>query len=294
MPKRLIYLFTFIIPYIGFTQTKSELSQLLWNNVQACYSNLEDLESKTSDVKIIDDSKNGYLYISGSYPTCGCNCSSSIGAYKDVNGNYTLLQSDYSGCDWMKKTTSNRLLSEILPEDFGIKSFTTKDIVTDSISPLFYVEFEIPQLGTDTNVNLNLVPFGMKIKEDELICYEYSEYKSEKTSYYNIMELIRSLTDKNSLVSILSGNFKIIDKADIELIEKSIEKKQFLSKNDIQEQLKTLKKVYDVYIQIECTNLTLSWNRKTAKFEIKQLGKKQTKETFNDFLLNNLFWTALC
>jgi hypothetical protein len=47
-------------------------SALLWKFVDPCYSLLEDMDGDGKvDGDIVDDTKNGYLSVSGSYPTCG-------------------------------------------------------------------------------------------------------------------------------------------------------------------------------------------------------------------------------
>lgn len=294
MTKTQILIITFIFPFIGFSQTKTDLSSLLWQNVESCYSNFEDNTDQISDVKIIDDSKNGYLSISGSFPTCGCYCSESVGAYKDNEGNYTILQSSFSSCDWTKTTTSNKALTEILPDNFGVKSFTSQDLDSQFNHPIFFIEVTIPQKGTDTKISLQLVPFGMYLDEENSVCYGYSESSTENKSFYNLINIVNAFNDKNTLDCILKEDFNSISKLDFDTIEKLIKNKNFVSKAEITNQLKELKKIYDAYLQIEHTELILGWNRESAKFYIKEKGEKQSFISFKEFLLKNQYWTAMC
>ena len=92
--KFLIRLLFMLIPIIGMGQNKNTLSKMLWDRVGVCFSNFEDMDEDGSpDFDKIDDSKNGYLKISGSFPTCGCTCASAVAAYKNAAGSYTALRS---------------------------------------------------------------------------------------------------------------------------------------------------------------------------------------------------------
>jgi len=82
-----------------------------------------DEDGKVDYDKIIDDSINGYLKVSGSFPTCGCYCSNTIGAYKTHSDKYTFVKKSVWGCSWKKEITSNDSLSKIFPINFETNGF---------------------------------------------------------------------------------------------------------------------------------------------------------------------------
>lgn len=126
---KILSIFLIILPLLGHGQTQNPLSNILWDRVNHCYSQFEDMdEDGLPDFDKVDDSRNGYLKIWGEWPTCGCGCSSTVGAYKNSQGAYTILQSDQANCSWERKLSSNRELSDILPESFGIQSFSSTPI----------------------------------------------------------------------------------------------------------------------------------------------------------------------
>ncbi len=295
--KKLVLFILFLLPIICYTQTKNSLSKILWDRVNRCYSLFvdEDGDGKPEFNKI-DDSKNGYLQISGSWPTCGCSCTSTVGAYKNNIGEYVLLQSEQFVCNWENKISSNKELKDILPESFGIKDFIKEPINEKIDHPIFFVNFIIPRIGTDTRIKIELIPFGLKPDGDELICFEYKEEKgySNCRSMYRIKDIASNVHDEKTLEYILNGNFDDISQDDKKIILETIgdDDSRFKSKEELQQTLIFLKKVYDIYIKIENTELILGWDKQ--KFFIKEKMGKPEKISFRKFLIKNKYWSPMC
>lgn len=297
--KYMFRLLFFFIPLIGLGQTTNSLSEILWSRVKSCHSMFEDMdEDGIPDFDKIDDSKNGYLKISGSWPTCGCSCSSTVGAYKNQEGIYVILQSDKVLCSWERKISSNKVLKEILPSDFGINSFISQQIIEKPSYPVLFLDFEIPQIGTDTKVMIELVPFGLKPDGNEIYCFEYKEnngYNNCK-SIYRIRDIAKDIKDLKTLDYLLTGDFDKITPTDNNIVQKAIgdDDSRFRSKEEIQRYLIELKKVYDIYLKLETTELILGWNRQDSRFYVKNKGGKTNNLTFKDFLIKNKYWSPMC
>ncbi len=259
----------------------------------------EDMdEDGFTDFNKIDDSQNGYLMISGGWPTCGCSCSSAVSAYKNQEGKYIILQSDKVLCSWERRIYSNKELKEILPISFGINSFISGQITEKISYPVLFLDFEIPHIGTDTKVTIELVPFGLKPDGNELYCFEYKEnggYSNCK-SIYRIADIAQEIKDDNTLDYLVKGDFDKISKSDNNIILKAIgdDDSRFKSKEEIQQYLRELKKIYNIYLMLETTELTLGWNRQDSKFFIKDKGNKPDKLVFKDFLIKNKYWSPMC
>lgn len=292
MKSSFITLYFILLSIIVCGQSKKRLHSLLWNGVQTCYSNF--VEQDKQDFSIIDDTKNGYLKIFGSYPTCGCFCSATIGAYKNKKGDFTTLQTSSFTCNWSQQISSTKTLEEVLPKGFGIHEFIQDSISSKFESPIFYIDLVIPRKGTDTKMKLTLVPFGLRPKGDGLLCYSYDESNVNQKPLYKLSDLARNLKQDASLQQILSGNYDTIATADKEQLKKYIGEDGFTSIDEIRDYLLKLKAVYDVYVNITHEEITLSWNRQTSRFSVKEKSGSPKIVTFRNFLVQQRFWTALC
>lgn len=279
-----------------YTQAQSSLSKTLWNRVNKCYSNFEDMDDDGfPDFDLIDDTKNGFLHIYGEWPTCGCSCSSTVGAYKNKNGAYIFLQADEYVCSWEKKISSNKLLKDILPANFGINSFTSQKIAEKAENAILFANFDVPQKGTDTRVKLELIPFGIFQKGNNFVCLEYVQGESAK-SLIGIRGIAEGMADTNTLNYLLKGSFDKINAADMKLISSKIREGvyYFSSLKEIQHYLTQLHKAYIIYSKLEVDELLLGWDKEKSKFYIKEKGKKISHTTFAKFLLANSYWDYMC
>ena len=291
----MIVLFTTSI----FGQTKQNLSKQLWERAQSCYSQFEgnDDDGKLDGVEIIDDAKNGYLKISGIIGTCGCSCSKTIAAFKGKNGNYTFLEQEISDCSWLHKVSSNRNLKELLPKGFGIQSFIPNLKDTSTKEAVFYLDVAIPRHGTDTQVTLKIIPFGMHIKSDSLLIYNFSEYdkRANLKEAHNIQQALLILSDKgieyiykNKQCKLTESDIKILNRYELNEDKKVI--------NMFHDELHKLKNIYDVYSKIEQQSILLKWDKNKARFIIKEKGNHIEPISFYKFLRSDFlkYWMATC
>ncbi len=162
---------------INMPMIKGSLKEELWREVWSCNSNFEDMDAL--DMRnVIDDTRNGYLRVWGEYPTCGCACNSTVGAYKDHDGFYTFLKEYTESCASMTHISSNRLLSEVLPEGFGMQTFIpSADKLPQTDIALFTLNVTIPRKGTDTNVALELLPLGMFYPSETTTCKRWKKQR---------------------------------------------------------------------------------------------------------------------
>jgi hypothetical protein len=300
--KGMKYLLGFLLilyPVFGNSQTAKPLSEILWNRVNKCYSMFEDMDDDgIPDFYKIDDSKNGYLKIWGGWPTCGCSCTSIIGAYKNSSGEFDILQFDEVICSWEKKISSNKALIEILPDGFGINSFILKELQEYTDNPIFFVSIEIPHLSTDTKIKLELIPFGLRPEGKGLLCYEYKELEgfSNCKSLLNIEDIAKNCQDNKTLDYIMNGEFEKISQIDNAVVFKEIgnDYSSFKSKEELQYSLIELHQIYKSYQLLEATEIMLGWDRQTSRFFIKEKSGKPENLSFKEFLINNEYWSPMC
>ncbi|WP_293289662.1 DUF413 domain-containing protein [Allomuricauda sp.] len=295
---------------LGFTWVSAQgksLSHQLWERVKDCQALLDDTDNgEKLDFNKIDDSKNGYLKIWGSYPTCGCTCSSTVGAYRDIHGGYTFLQKEESSCDWRKSISSNKDLAVILPDSFDIRVFSKSQALIKPKYALFFLDVEIPRFGTDTKFTLKLIPFGiLKPEENSLITYNYSEYNigKEKNAIapkfiQNLKHIVAKINDGKTLMHLLNKNYDSINPNDKKYIEQNVLGKassnRIKSLDELTETLILLKNAYDVYSELDFMSVMMKWNKEKGRFEIKSKGDLPKPVSFKEFILENEFWVPVC
>jgi len=263
---------------------------------------VDDVGTAYSD--IIDDYANGYLMISGSWPTCGCGCSTTVAAYKDSWGNYTLLEQEYWSCSWVRKLSSDRDLSKVLPEGFGIGVFAPELKSKNAKYAHFYTEAVLPRIGTDTKIILKTIPLGLYIENKNLLANGIEErswsegenYSPNYKALYGIGEIVYWLEDSKTIEFILNNQFDNIKEKDLASIDKNLGYYEELkSRDDLRKGIIEIKQIYDnYYTMIEYDSVLLGWDRKNARFYIKEKIKRQTNYSFFEFLKKTEFWTAIC
>ncbi len=296
---RLNFLYLFLLFVVTVTSAQNEkLEAQLWSKVKLCSSAItEDTENGTvAYEELIDDAKNGYLKISGSFPTCGCNCNHTIGAYKDAFGAYVFLEKEQWGCDWSHSIKSNKKLEQLFPKNLKALFFSSQLKEKATANAYFYIDIEIPQIGTDTEVSIKVIPLGLSSESVGHATFNYSQEDSPtRTSYYEIIQVVHRSKNEHTLNAILNGDFEAIGATDKTIMEQLMKSNSDIdSFAHFQTQALELKKIYDEYLQIKHPTIVLRWNRQKATFEVKEKGIAPAKLSFKEFLLNTLKWGYVC
>ena len=286
------------------TVTKNEikgppLSEQLWAFVSGCDKSIKNPEFEENKYReLIDDSKNGYLHISGSWPTCGCSCGSTVGAYKKNNGSYALLKYETWSCTGAEGIYSNADLMSILPDSFNLNTFlsATAKVENGSSTGHFYLKAEIPQHGTITNMKLELIPFGMKSVCDNGLCLTIAKEGDSQTYLSQIIRYIESpdINNETLLLFVKDEDYNLtITESDIlnKILENDYSE---YSKEDFKADLKLLYDGYKLHQNLENTSVILDWNRDIGRFQIIDKKGKPEKLTFLDYLKSHDFYSPAC
>ncbi len=297
-PRHLILL-TLLMTVGLFTSAQNKtLKQQLWDRINPCYSMFEDMDEdgKPDYDELIDDAQNGYLKISGAYPTCGCSCSSTVGAYKDAGGQFTFLQTDSWSCEQTESFSSNHKMEDVLPENFGLQVFIPSYQSNMKLNrSVFFLKVEIPHYGTDTKISLEMIPFGINMKSGYPIVYAYTTENAD-FKYTSIGMFVNDITQEVSLEYILKAEYSKINDVDQTNINKMIGNDwgSFDSKEEITAYLIEMYKAYDLYNKIEFKDVLLGWDKAKSRFYIKEKKNKVQTLSFKDFLLNCKYWGPAC
>lgn len=294
--KNAVLFICIVFPFFGYAQNNYILHSMLWDYVKPCYMQFEDIDDDGEpEYKKIEDAKNGYLHISGGWPACGCGCSSTVAAFKNSNGEYCFLMQEEEYCEWKKRISSNYSLSKIFPENFAVEFFQQNTDFQTLSSPAFYIDFKIPQYGTETTAHIEIIPFGIPVKSTDFYCYGYSE-NADCTPIGSIQHIVRKSIDYSTIDYIIQGEFNKISQVDSVLVSKYVGELygQFKTLQDLQQTLIHLNNIYNVYNQLEYRDIILQWNKENSKFEIKSKINKPTKLNFKEFLLVHNYWGITC
>lgn len=276
--------------FIGFASSANaqSMKEQLHNMVSKCY----DMWKSESDVdengKPIEfghiryDVANGYVETVGSWPPCGCRCESKAAAFKDVNGQYTYLKYETFECEDFGKSIANRPIHEVMPDGFGLESFIGHQVDKPQ-DYSFQLMFKIPQHGTDMKVHLRVLPLGLLPNDVNGLTYSSTEYNNSST-YSSVMCEIAQEIDNSSLLLLTEGKYGDLPTQDKQKIDNLMSRINLKSMLELCECAVQLKKLYDIYMSLECLDMTLKWNKERAKFEIKSKGTNVTPCAFAEFL----------
>jgi hypothetical protein len=120
----------------------------------------------------INDVRNGYMSIAGSYPTCGCTCESTASAFKTDKGRYKFLAYSEASCAWasdLNGTDWKDVLPKNIRSEFGIGLGSYEG------DAVFYLKAKLPRKGTTVELTLGLMPFGQNMSCPSGICMTRSE-----------------------------------------------------------------------------------------------------------------------
>ena len=285
--KRMIYVVISIFLAVNvFGQSGKSLSQQLWDRVGDTVKDLEGAYGSNwksgSGAKIVDDSRNGYLQIIAQDPQG--TVSETVAAYTNQGGGFTFLQRyTYSVNSWFK-ITSSRPLKDVLPAGFGSKDFMPNYNGKNNGFAFFYVDIDIPKVGTATKLTVKTIPFGKMIKQNDVICYEHIYNDgSFKIPPRDLRVIITGIKDAQTLQHLLDGQYKKISKNDAEVIEKNLMGKK---QQDLTVDVKYLKQIYDAYTQIEFKSIILDWDISKSRFFVKSKVNADKVLSFRDFLVS--------
>ena len=270
------------------------MKENLFNMVSRCH---DEWKSEGTDVdengkefeygSIKYDLPNGYVETSGAWPTCGCGCEAQAAAFKDINGRYTYLKYEEFNCDDYGKSESNRDILDIMPEGFGLKSFTSYYSWKPS-DYSFQLKFIIPKKGTDMYVKLRVLPLGSVPNDVNGLTYK-SRGNIKNYTTLDCLRHVAEAVDNNALLMMAEGKFDEISTEQIKLFQKSVSSHSNggeVTDSDVLSCIIDVKKMYDIYLSLDCVDMTLKWNKQTARFEIKSKGPKAPACSFKEFLTN--------
>jgi len=294
---------------------KTTLSDLLWKEAigQLVETDSDWAQSgdhltemsleEESRITITDDSVNGYLRIYYEDEGCGCPFETIVAGYKAADGNYTSLKTYWSGCEYSMTLFSNQDLTSILPEDFDLHTFLPKSKENEYqiTSSVFYLDAEIPQKGTDTQIDLTYIPFGIHmVPDDRILSYGYEEVWEQGVSNFlysgALQNMLLKITDENTLVCILEKSMEDVIPEDRKIIEKLLgEGKNFQSIDVLASQIQKLKIIYEISKDIKYKSVILGWNRDEARFFVKEKIENDALEmSFLKFIRQLPFLLATC
>jgi len=299
--RLLPFILLLCIVYQGQAQ---KLEKLLWDNVKDCNEAIktsmeeEDMPEDEEDIyeTLEYDIKNGFLHISGSWPTCGCGCDATVAGFKDSEGDYTMIKYEVWNCDEKFGIYASRKIEDVMPEDFGFATFTEdgKEVEMDGNS-YFHLSAVVPQKGTDLKVKINLFPLGMAGKSKNGLSYNTQKVKVREKSLYVMSDVIEKLEKDAQLDSMVQNKYESLPENILHEIDSKIgDRKEYKSRKAFHETLLFLHGYYKAYSKLKYTDMVLAWDKDLAKFTVKSKSGYVKKMTFLQFLKTVDYYSPVC
>ena len=255
------------------------LRDKLWDFASDCHRNILEgyelsYDSLPTDLSqycrtCIDDANNGYLFIEGSWPTCGCSCHINVGAYKGNSGDYTLMKYEVWPCSNNFGIYSSENLDDVMPDEFDLTTFNEK-AVFDSVS-YFHLEMNIPRIGTDTKVSIRLFPIGQIGKGAKGISFN-TDNSTVIFNPYHLIDILDELSDDSQLELILNSRIDELPETIKKEVESKIgESRPYKSIQELQYQLQHTFNAYQQYSSLKYTQMLFSWNREKHRLTKQKL-----------------------
>jgi hypothetical protein len=301
---RIVIIFGLIlIENLGICQKSSTLKNQMWRFINSCYTDIKDGDPDGNlKPDVIDDCGSGYLMVTGMWPTCGCGCTSIVGAYRKADSSYVLINTEQRPCTHMYSVTSNVDFYSIMPVGFGLNTFLdTVTIENSNKYSVFYYELDIPRYGTKTKLTLELIPMGMMVECLDNTCLSIEEIWDSKTIYKNInwmfylQNFVKQISDEKSLLTIMNRNQTKITETEKRIINNCVEGENYDEKlKKVSKDLSYVYFRYKMYERQKYKSLILDWDSKESRFKIMDKVKAPKKESFNKFILECNFWQPTC
>jgi len=301
-----MFLKSFILAFLAFASTAcpQTMKEGLFNMVSNCYNAWEKAKAEgwaSDDAELKDfgyghityDIPNGYVETSGgtSLPPSMDECKAKAAAFKDAKGKYTYIKYEETSCNYYEESSASRDIKDVMPVGFSLDSFVGYHVEKPSTSS-FLLTFDIPKIGTEMDIHLKILPFGLATNDVNGLTYKATGEINKKFGHMSFearrcFREIAAHVDNATLLLVAEGKYDKIPPQQKQIFDNTI--KEFgngkVSTKDILLIAKDLKKMSDIYSSLECVQMTLKWNKQTARFEIKSKGPKPPAySTFKEFL----------
>ena len=292
----------FILAFFVFASfvCAQTMKEGLFNMVSKCYNAWEKAKAEgraSDDAELKDcrygdityDIPNGYVETSGitdADPPFMNECEAKAAAFKDAKGKYTYVKYELYYCRYYEESTASRDIKDVMPEGFGLDSFVGHHVEKPSTFS-FLLTFDIPKIGTEMDIHLKILPFGLAPNDVNGLTYKETRKVLEFEKLTRCFREIATQVNNATLLLAAKGKYDEIPPKQKLIFDKELKARSY-NEDSLKQILliaKDLKKMYDIYSSLECVQMTLKWNKQTARFEIKSKGPKPPAySTFKEFL----------
>lgn len=284
---------------VGFFVTQNSnaqnLEQKMMDQLGPC---AETLWEEGEDYYTLKDAyaKNGYLSISGGWPTCGCGCNATVAAFRDAQKNYTFLRWEEWDCAQEFGSYSSRKMEDILPRDFSLNAFVSEDrkAIEFNAKSYFYLELELPIHGTDIPVKLKPLPLGMLGNSKNGMVYNTQSVEVTDHAAANLRKIANTLETEAQLNLLKTNSLEKLPTGLQEQINKILKQHYEYTWDAFYLLLMQSYDAYLIYNQLDYEEAVLGWDRENARFFLKSKAKKTVKKTFLEFLRTAKTYEIIC
>jgi hypothetical protein len=264
----------------------------LWDMVETCNEAiLAAAEEKQPYDSIVDDAGNGFLHIAGSWPTCGCSCASTVGAYRKADDTYVFLKREVWSCANRFALDGSPALETLLPVGLSLATFTGGQSVYSGDEGHFYLDIGIPRKGTLTEARIRLVPLGLFPEGNNGLCFSFEEDTARTRYLYALREFAMTDPSQKAIHCILDGEFDALSAADRHKLDETM---GTWNRAGLREVLTRLYTTWKIHQALRFTTVHMLWDRVEGRFRISDTGGSVKSLSFIEFLKQSDYYSPAC
>ncbi len=271
------------------------LTEQLYQQLGPCATTLEEEGEEFHTLKDAY-AKQGYLSISGGWPTCGCGCNATVAAFRDAQKKYTFVRWEYWDCaqEFGLYTSSN--IEEVLPKGWSINSFVDaqKTPITELTQSYFYIAVELPIYGTDVHIKLKPLPLGMLGKSNNGLVYNTKSVEIMDATAANLRSIANLLETEAQLDLLQTKGIGALPELLQSKIRAILKQNHGYTEAKFERLLNEAHRAYRIYKQLDFDAAIWGWDRTQARFFLKSKTKKNGTKTFWEFLKTAKTYEVLC
>jgi len=273
------------------------VSDGLREGVAGCYEAVTDTD-ELSPERWIFEPANGYAEVYGAYPACGCTCSSTTAAFRVGDGSYRMLSRTAWKCSWAKGLVGDDW-DNVLPPDLRetLLPGQSKDAGVGVVS----LDVRLPRKGTDTVLEVNLIPMGLDLPCPGRVCHYQTDREGSRGSFYAQADLVKKLMEgglrSDALVALAKDGPSALSEPSQALVQRVMGEASdpVVALAGVRLFLGQAWERWEVVRTLTAQELLLRWDRERGVFVVVPEGTRPPKlKAFEDYLQAVGTYSPMC
>ncbi len=136
----------------------------------------------------------------------------------------------------------------------------------------------------------------MVLEGADALTMSYGQEQATCSQVWTVRTLAQNFSDPRSLEYLLAGTFEKMPADDRMQVDNQLGDGPGVmeARIELQRALARLKQVYELWQAVEYDTIVLGWDRKAARFFVKEKVRSSRSTSFRDFLVEGVYWSPAC